>query len=112
MVQHPLARRLLMVTVLGEVVGLVRHLGDVLDNLFLGIERSLKRSYETYDYVAARRAKIALTKLHKYGTEFGVMQSPVPERFLWYRNDPTPERWEEVKKDLAKVLSGIPEIAE
>lgn len=97
--------------ILEEVVGLIRHLGDAIENLTRGLERSVRRSYEMFDYVSARRAKIALTKLHKYGTEFGVMQSPVPERFLWYSNDPSPERWEEVKADLAKVLAAIPEIA-
>lgn len=97
--------------VLADVVDLIKHLGDALDNLTHGLQRSINRSYESFDYIAARRAKLALTKLHKYGTEFGVMQSQVPERFLWYAGDPGPERWAEIQKDLAKVVSAIPDIA-
>jgi hypothetical protein len=95
-----------------DIVQFLSHLGDAIANLALGVQRSVSRSYETFDYVAARRAKVALTKIHKYGTEFGVMQSFVPKRFVWYMNDPSAERWEEVKADLAKVLDNLPEIAQ
>jgi hypothetical protein len=99
-------------TPIAEIADFLTHLGDALSNITRGIATSIRHGYQTFDLVAARRAKKRLTRLHKYGTELGAIQVLMTRTMSWYLQEPTPAHWEEARADIQKVLAAIPDIVE
>jgi hypothetical protein len=99
-----------MQIILKDVVELLSHLGDALFNISVGLERTLRRGFVTFDYIAARRARRQLVRLHKFGTELGASQMVFPEVVLWYVEDPSTDLWADLQEDVRRILDALPDL--